>query len=52
MNFLVDWRDNLGQTIGKFIGALVFIVIMHIVLFFIYWAKSRCVNSHSRNVTV
>ena len=48
----IDWRDNLGQTIGTFIGALVFILIMHIVLFFIFWAKSRCAKSHSRNVIV
>lgn len=48
----VDWRDNLGPTIGTFIGTMVFIIIMHVVLFFIYLAKSRCANSHSRNVIV
>ena len=48
----IDWRDNLGQTIGTFIGVMVFIIIMHIVLFFIYWVKSRCANTHSRNVIV
>lgn len=48
----VDWRDNLGPTIGTFIGVMVFIIIMHIVLFFVYLAKSRCANSHSRNVIV
>ena len=48
----IDWRDNLGRTIGTLIGTLVFIIIVHTVLFFIYWVKSRCVTSHSQNVVV
>lgn len=48
----IDWRNNTGQSVAAFIGALVAIIILHIVWYFIYRVKIKFGSSHSRNLIV
>ena len=48
----IDWRNNTRQPIAAFVGALVAIIILHVVCFFIYQVKLKCGSSHLRNLIV
>lgn len=48
----IDWRNNTEQSVAAFIGALVAIIILHIVWYFIYRVKIKFGSSHSRNLIV